>query len=183
MHQNQRRSRARAQIAHARAIQIYPAFFYAVIRAGKSSPCRFPVCWHRMQIFFAPLLRPDNFFLTAGVYLSEHRLCSLHLGSFGSPFFSRTVTLSFFFVPERSRWIALRLHHCRPGKELLSNLSPNLFVYPNRKPPHANSDPRRDALQLPDAASRKPPSRCHLPLLPQQFLQHPDPLIHMLLLQ
>src|SRR3984885_13637761 len=30
---------------------------------------------------------PDNFFPTTRFYLSEHRLCSLHLGSFGSPFF------------------------------------------------------------------------------------------------
>src|SRR6267143_3689156 len=28
----------------------------------------------------------DNSFTTAGVYLSEHRLCSFTLGSFGSPF-------------------------------------------------------------------------------------------------
>ena len=28
----------------------------------------------------------DNSFPTAGVYLSEHRLCSFTLGSFGSPF-------------------------------------------------------------------------------------------------
>jgi len=45
-------------------------------------------------------LFPDNFFPTARFYLNEHRLCSLHLGSCGSPFFLRH--------PERSRWIAKR---------------------------------------------------------------------------
>src|SRR3982074_2133583 len=30
----------------------------------------------------------DNSFTTAGVYLTEHRLCSFTLGGFGSPFFA-----------------------------------------------------------------------------------------------
>src|ERR1022692_1631229 len=30
---------------------------------------------------------PDNSFPATTFYLTEHRLCSLHLGSFGSPFF------------------------------------------------------------------------------------------------
>src|SRR5271163_684181 len=35
---------------------------------------------------------PDNYFRPARFYLSEHRLCSLHLGSFGSPFFDPVVS-------------------------------------------------------------------------------------------
>src|SRR5258708_23358263 len=65
----------------------------------------------------------DNSFPAAGFYLHEHRLCSLHLGSFGSPFFH----------------LASRM---------------------------AEGDLCR-----------------RLPLLPQQLLQHANPLVHMLLLQ
>src|ERR1039458_3088987 len=48
----------------------------------------------------------DNSFPTARFYLTEHRLCSLHLGSLGSPFFiwERLCVV----IPERSRWVAKR---------------------------------------------------------------------------
>ena len=65
----------------------------------------------------------DNFFLAATFYLSEHRLCSLHLGSFGSPFLrvktdflcglrgppSRTLRLSFHHICTGSRSYHLNL--------------------------------------------------------------------------
>ena len=54
----------------------------------------------RSNLLAPNLLTPDNSFPTARFYLSEHRLCSLHLGSFGSPFF--------VCHPERSRWFAKR---------------------------------------------------------------------------
>ena len=45
-------------------------------------------------------ISPDNSLPAARVYLVEHRLCSLHLGSFRSPFF--------VCHPERSGWLAKR---------------------------------------------------------------------------
>src|SRR5580704_12074286 len=75
---------------------------------------------------------PDNFFPTARFYLSEHRLCSLHLGSFGSPFFvchpeqteQRVVILTEVegsrSDPKRSRRIHTRLSRSLPGRAFVS---------------------------------------------------------------
>jgi hypothetical protein len=88
MHQNQRPPGARPQIPHARPIQIHPALFNAPAQS-RTGRCRvFPVCPSHKQILNSESSQSsDNSFPATGFYLSEHRLCSLHLGSSGSPFF------------------------------------------------------------------------------------------------
>ena len=77
-----------ARISQARTINIHPAFFHARTPPGKGRARDFPFCRHHIQIFsHSKSLEQDNSFAAAGFYLREHRLCSLHLGSFGSPFF------------------------------------------------------------------------------------------------
>src|SRR5579872_4052826 len=53
----------------------------------------------------------DNSFAMSRFYLSEHRLCSLHLGSFGSPFFfaGRASQQSGSRKPALGRFFALLL--------------------------------------------------------------------------
>src|ERR1700680_997536 len=87
MQQNHWRPRPSTQVAQARAIHVHPALFPD--RSDRWNQTRprghaenFVDCFVQAKIF----LVEDNSFPTAGVYLTEHRLCSFTLGSFGSPF-------------------------------------------------------------------------------------------------
>ena len=91
MQQNQAGPGPRAEVAHARPIEVHPALFHPC--AQRRSEARYmqsrniPARRHHSQFFSLRIFRnPDNFSLSAGLYLNEHRLCSLHLGSSGSPF-------------------------------------------------------------------------------------------------
>ena len=77
-----------AQIPHARPIHLHPAFFHARTEPGTGAAET-----SRSAAITAKSSSNsrDNSFPAARFYLSEHRLCSLHLGSFGSPFFSDPV--------------------------------------------------------------------------------------------
>src|SRR6202021_641539 len=78
--QNQWRSGSRAQVTHARAIEVHPALFHSLIQS------RGEACRKLLDFIHFKLSRlRDNSWLSTGVYLSE-RLCCFTLGSFGSPF-------------------------------------------------------------------------------------------------
>jgi hypothetical protein len=57
-------------------------------RSTALPPTFFASHFHFRKPFTRIFYSRDNSFAAARFYLSEHRLCSLHLGSFGSPFFS-----------------------------------------------------------------------------------------------
>src|ERR1039458_10226166 len=114
----------------------------------------------------------DNSFPTARFYLSEHRLCSLHLGSLGSPFviWERLCVV----IPSEADGLrsepsakSKSLPRAKPRGPLTARVTTSLARHFD---PHF-------LVRRPVPASRR------LPLLPQQLLQHPYPLIHMLLLQ
>src|SRR5271170_4987240 len=93
------------------------------------------------ESFFA-----DNSFPTARFYLSEHRLCSLHLGSFGSPFFP-------FCHPERS----ISFAH---AKLMRSRRIPVLFRYRRAEGISVNTSDSPLTLPSPvsSSTSSSPPS-------------------------
>jgi hypothetical protein len=90
--QNQHWSRTRAQVAHAGAIEIHPALFHALARRW-SRACHGAL--HILHLYFTHRFTrrkkssraQDNSFLVPRFYLSETTPLTLHLGSFGSPFF------------------------------------------------------------------------------------------------
>ncbi len=95
MQQNQRRPRARAQVTHAHAIQLHPAFFHArAQRRANGCSARgknFAVCRHHIQIFSLQIFQPRQLFCRRMILFKR---TSPLFASLGEPSAPRFLVLS-----------------------------------------------------------------------------------------
>src|SRR6202171_5778572 len=158
------------------------------VPAAEAASVETPRDWFITTKSYSP---EDNSFITARVYLSEHRLCSFHLGELRLPAFylgnrlpapPPAVILS---AADGSRNapsakskdpIPLAQSQARQGISIIAlGMALNPYFGLVLGVSTIGSHIRRG--RTPEPGSRR------LPLLPQKFLQHPNHLIHMLLLQ